>query len=69
MDGKVQCKLISRSPNGGIMGAQGDKNNCGMFKSNASGSVSNVLVTNMKLGSTLTVDAGATQVYIFKRIF
>ena len=48
--------------NGTIIGAPGDKNNCGMFKSNASGSVSNVLFTNMKLGSTLTVDAGATQV-------
>ncbi len=48
--------------NGTIIGAQGDKNNCGKFKSNASGSVSNVLFTNMKLGSTLTVDAGATQV-------
>ena len=34
----------------------------GKFKSNASGSVSNVLFTNMKLGLTLTVDAGATQV-------
>ena len=49
-----RCNLTS---NGTIIGAQGDKNNCGKFKSNASGSVSNVLFTNMKLGSTF-VDAG-----------
>ena len=48
--------------NGTIIGAQGDKNNCGKFKSNASGSVSNMLFTNMKEGATLTVDAGATGV-------
>jgi hypothetical protein len=46
--------------NGTIIGAPGDKNNCGKFKSNASGSVSNMLFTNMKDGATLTVDAGAT---------
>ena len=48
--------------NGTIIGAPGDKNNCGKFKSNASGSVSNMLYTNMKDGATLTVDAGATGV-------
>ena len=48
--------------NGTIIGAPGDKNNCGKFKSNASGSVSNMLFTNMKDGATLTVDAGATGV-------
>ena len=46
--------------NGTIIGAPGDKNNCGKFKSNASGSVSNMLYRNMKDGATLTVDAGAT---------
>ena len=48
--------------NGTIIGAAGEKNNCGKFKSNASGSVSNMLFTNMKNGATLTVDAGATGV-------
>ena len=48
--------------NGTIIGAPGDGNNCGKFKSNASGSVSNMLYTNMKEGATLTVDAGATGV-------
>lgn len=46
--------------NGTIIGADGEKNNCGTFKSNASGSVTNMLFTNMKLGATLTVDAGVT---------
>jgi hypothetical protein len=46
--------------NGTIIGAEGAKNNCGTFKSNASGSVSNMLFKNMKEGAYLKVDAGAT---------
>ena len=46
--------------NGTIIGAEGLKNNCGTFKSKASGSVSNMLFKNMKEGAYLKVDAGAT---------